>query len=181
MRESRFVGSTGLNEVAWGEDIGPNSYYGCPFMVYRCTHKCACSLWQVCYPSSGRKSRESCKNKALNHSWAVKNMKEKQVWTEVKQTEKKRRADVYLSTTWSLVGCGAMVFLTYWYTSVLSSRVSITRLSSRSSSQWACSRRTRVRMSSGLAGTSAVTFHSRSGKPSWTWRKHVEKAALVYM
>lgn len=79
-----------------------------------------------------------------------------------------RRKTVYLSTTWSLVGCGAMVFLTYWYTSVLSSRVSTTRLSSRSSSQWACSLINRVRTSSGLAGTSTVTFHSRSGNPSCT-------------
>ena len=74
-----------------------------------------------------------------------------------------------LSTRWSVVGWGAMLARTYWYTSVLSSRVSSTLLSTRSSSQRPCSRSTLVSTSSGPAGTSRVTFQSRRGEPSCTW------------
>lgn len=52
MCESALVGSAGLYVVTWGEDIGPNAYNRCAFMVHRCTHQCTRSLWQVCYPCS---------------------------------------------------------------------------------------------------------------------------------
>lgn len=112
MCESGFVCSTGLNVIAWSEDICTDTYNRCTFMVNGCTDQCASSLWQVCNPGSDEKNIRS----GLNHTQSGRNI---QRVREKKRRESEREGrndsrDVYLSTRWSLVGCGAIVFLTYW-------------------------------------------------------------------
>lgn len=67
MCKSGLVPPTGLNIVAWHEDICSDANNSDTVVVHWCTHQCACSLRQVCQPCSGSDREVLVKNQ--NTDW----------------------------------------------------------------------------------------------------------------